>query len=127
MPDKLKESISRISLTVFFVMLLISLTFLATAGHRVSLYACLGFFPLLTLTLGVEKHRWFACVGLLVVLLLIIGDHTKGQKLNRKLREVLNRSNSKRIEELESKLKEYENNNNDKSNDKNAIDTDSGR
>ena len=104
MKSGIKESMSRILLIVFTVMLLISLTFLCAAGGRVILWGCFGFLPMLVLMLGVEKHRKYACAGFVVILLLMMADHIAGQKRN----DIQMGSCFKKVGELGKKLDQYE-------------------
>ena len=104
MKRELKESISRIILIVFSAMFLISLTFMSMPGNWVVLWACFGFMPIISLILGIDKHRKYACVGLAIVFVFIIQDHIAGQKMNQTRRSVYHME----IEELEKKLEKYE-------------------
>ena len=78
-------------------------------GNWVVLWACFGFMPILSLVLGIDKHRKYACVGLAIVLVFIIQDHIAGQKLNQRRLS----SYCKEMEELENKLDKYEAQNSD--------------
>ncbi|MHC5172961.1 MAG: hypothetical protein ACYSPJ_04280 [Planctomycetota bacterium] len=104
MKSELEESISRILLIIFVVMMLISSTFLVPAGGLVVLYACWGFLLIIALFLGVEKHRKYVCIGLVIVLVLIMVDHIAGQKLNQTRRSLYHI----KMAELEKKLEKYE-------------------
>ncbi|MCI0499908.1 MAG: hypothetical protein L0Y36_09560 [Planctomycetales bacterium] len=106
MKSETKESISRILLiTIFSAMLIYPLVYMVGVGRAVVIYAFLGVLLTLVLIIGVAKHRKFIYIGLIVVLLLVMIDHIAYQKLNRD--RIL--SYSKKIEELEKKLQQYEN------------------
>ena len=64
------------------------------------------------LVLGVDKHRKYAIIELVFVLVFVMGDHIAGQKLNERRLS----SCYKKMEEIENKLDQYEN-----SEDKNLI------
>jgi hypothetical protein len=104
MKSELKESISWIILIVFSAIFLISLTFMSMPGNWVVLWACFGFMPILSLILGIDKHRKYACVGLAIVLVFIIQDHIAGQKMNKTRRSLYHM----KMAELEKKLEKYE-------------------
>ena len=108
MKNKVKESVSRVLLIVFFIIVLLSLTITAGPGIMVSIWAFFGFFPVISLLLGVEKHRKIACVGLVFIFLFIIFDHAAGQKSRRHSDVFQNRLYREKISELERKLGEYE-------------------
>ena len=74
------------------------------AGNWVVLWACFGFMPILSLILGVDKHRKYACVGLVIILVFIMGDHIAGQKLNQTRCSLYHI----KMAELEKKLEKYE-------------------
>ena len=67
-------------------------------------YALLGFLPIITLLLGILKHRIYVCMGLFLILILIMVNYNAVQKLYE------NRISFyfKQIEELKQKLEKYE-------------------
>ncbi len=93
-----KESLSRVLLITFIVMFLISHFIATDIEHFVLIYACFGFIPIIVLFLGVEKHRKFACIEMILTLLLILVVHHTDQKLRQK-----------QIFELRSKIIEQRN------------------
>jgi len=105
MQTKIKESLSRILLIVFFAMVLISATFPAAAGTLVVLYAFMGLLPIITVLLGIPKHRIYISIGMLLILILMAVHHTASQK-----RYENNMTASfKEIEELKQQLAEHQN------------------
>ena len=83
MKNKVKESVSRVLLIVFFIMLLLSFFLMCRAGDWVLIYAFLGILPVISLLLGVEKHRKIACVGIIIILSLMAADHIAAQNFQR--------------------------------------------
>jgi hypothetical protein len=104
MKRELKESVSRILLIVFGLIFLISLTFMSMPGNWVVLWGCFGFMPTLSLIFGIDKHRKYAIIELVILLVFIMGDHIAGQKLNERRLSSCHRE----MTELKGKLEKYE-------------------
>lgn len=77
MKDTTRESISRISLIVFVILLLLSTLLLSVPGDYTLVYAIMGLFAVPPLFLRVEKHRVLACAAMCLAVVLIVIDQAR--------------------------------------------------
>lgn len=91
-------------MAAFWILLAVSFLILTFGADMVILYTYLGFWLIPVVFLGIEKHRKWVCIGLIAVFLLITA-HLYAQKRWYELRIG---SHVQKIDELETKLEQYE-------------------
>ena len=109
--DKIKESIARIFLMCFLVMLLGAGCLLSVAGDYTPWLIVMGGCLVQTLLLGSQKIRIHASLGLVLTLILIFVDYQCGKALNKVIWDMKKRNYTEEIEELKVKLQKDERHN----------------
>ena len=83
-----RESLVRVSMVVYVVLLAISFTLLSAAGTNVPIYLFLAALSLVPLACGRRNARIFGLVALVVALGLAVTDYQKGQALAQRMRSI---------------------------------------
>ena len=82
---KMHARISKISLIVFAVMLVLGGFLLSVAGEYWPWFAVTAIFGAVPVVIGPRKHRLIGAGALILSLLLIIGDYQAGKRFRAKL------------------------------------------
>jgi len=108
MKPELKTKVAKISLVTFVILLLLTLVFTPLGGFQIIEFVIVATTLIPALVLGLEIQRWFAGAGMIIVLLLIMFDHTSGQKRQSRVVQARINNDSKIITELTSQRKKHE-------------------
>jgi hypothetical protein len=80
--------ISKISLIVFLVLLVLSAFLLSVAGDYWPWYSVMAIFAVVPVLVGPNRYRIFGAVALLLSLCLILGDIESGKHLRQKMQQI---------------------------------------
>jgi type III secretory pathway component EscS len=80
--------LARISLSVYGVVLLLSLVLLAAAGQRVPIYGLLGILAAIAALADQRTLRYLAVAAIVVAMCLVIQDHYAGKRLRERVEAI---------------------------------------
>ncbi len=86
--------ISKISLVVFVVLLVLSAFLLSVAGNNWPWFSVMAIFAIVPVFVGPNRYRIFGAVALLLSLILIFGDIESGKHHRQKMQQIRDRWNS---------------------------------
>jgi hypothetical protein len=83
--------ISKISLIVFVVLLVLSTFLLSVAGEYWPWYSVMAFFAVVPIVVGPNRYRIFGAIALVLSVVLIFGDIEAGKHFRAKHPEIYRR------------------------------------
>ena len=87
----MKKSVSKIALTVYVVLFLLSGFFMATAGGRVVPFCMLAIIAIFPVAAGPRRYRVMGAIALVTAILLMAMDYYAGKSMWEKLERIENR------------------------------------